>query len=195
MPNLPAWGGLDPAIGNNPLVIAVPRANGHVVLDIAMSQFSYGALESYRKRGEMLPVDGGFDPQGQLTRDPAAIESTQRLLPIGYWKGSGLAIVLDMIAAMLSLGNATHQIATDPLREAGLSQVFIAVHPAALGDGAALDSIAHEVVASLHRSRPAEPGNPLRYPGENTLRIREENTRLGLPIDPVLWSEIASMAV
>ncbi len=113
MPNLPPWGAADPAIGNNPLVIAVPRANGPVVLDMAMSQFSYGAIEGYRKRGETLPVDGGFDAEGQLTRDPAAIEATQRLLPIGYWKGSGLAVALDMIAAMLSLGNATHQIDTD----------------------------------------------------------------------------------
>src|ERR1039457_6326349 len=59
-PNVPPWGGAEPAIGNNPLVIAVPRAKGHVVLDMAMSQFSYGALESYRKRGELLPVEGGF---------------------------------------------------------------------------------------------------------------------------------------
>ncbi len=49
MPNLPPWGAADPAIGNNPLVIAVPRAAGPVVLDIAMSQFSYGAIEGYRK--------------------------------------------------------------------------------------------------------------------------------------------------
>ncbi|MGC2614719.1 MAG: 3-dehydro-L-gulonate 2-dehydrogenase, partial [Terracidiphilus sp.] len=111
MPNVPPWGAVEPAIGNNPLVIAVPRAKGHVVLDMAMSQFSYGALETYRKRGEMLPVEGGFDTEGRLTRDPGAIEKSQRLLPVGFWKGSGLAVVLDMIAAMTSLGNATHQIA------------------------------------------------------------------------------------
>ncbi len=70
MPNLPPWGGAERAIGNNPLVIAVPRSSGPVVLDMAMSQFSYGTLESYRKRGEQLPVDGGFDAEGNLTRDP-----------------------------------------------------------------------------------------------------------------------------
>ncbi len=54
--NLPAWGASDPTVGNNPLVIAVPRANGqHVIIDMAMSQFSYGALASYAKRGEPLP--------------------------------------------------------------------------------------------------------------------------------------------
>ncbi|HEY1766784.1 MAG TPA: 3-dehydro-L-gulonate 2-dehydrogenase, partial [Terracidiphilus sp.] len=100
MPNLPPWGGAERVIGNNPLVIAVPRPAGPVVLDMAMSQFSYGTLESYRKRGELLPVDGGFDIDGNLTRDPAAIEKSWRPLPVGYWKGSGLSIVLDMIAAM-----------------------------------------------------------------------------------------------
>jgi 3-dehydro-L-gulonate 2-dehydrogenase len=195
MPNLPPWGATEPAIGNNPLVIAVPRAAGPVVLDIAMSQFSYGAIEGYRKRGEALPVDGGFDAAGELTRDPAAIEATQRLLPIGYWKGSGLAIMLDMIAAMLSAGSATHQIDTDPLRETGLSQVFVAMHPAALGDPPALDRIADEIVDSVQGSRPAELDKPVRYPGENTLRLREENMRLGLPVDRALWKEILSLAV
>src|SRR5436189_6284466 len=76
LPNLPPWGADEPLIGNNPLVIAVPRpgTDAHVVLDMAMSQFSYGALASYRRRGELLPVVGGFDGSGELTRDPAAIE-------------------------------------------------------------------------------------------------------------------------
>ena len=190
MPNLPPWGGAEPCIGNNPLVIAVPRNDGPVVLDMAMSQFSYGALESYRNRGEMLPVDGGFDPEGKLTRDPGAIESSQRLLPVGYWKGSGLAIVLDMIAALMSLGKATYQIVPDPLRESGLSQMFVTLRPEALGGG---ESAADEIVGSLHACRPADPAKPVRYPGEQTLRIREENRRLGLPVEEKLWSEILEM--
>src|SRR6185436_4931939 len=52
MPNLPPWGASEARLGNNPLVIAVPRQQGHVVLDMAMSQFSFGTLESYRMRGE-----------------------------------------------------------------------------------------------------------------------------------------------
>jgi 3-dehydro-L-gulonate 2-dehydrogenase len=193
MPNLPPWGGTEPCIGNNPMVIAVPRAKGHVVLDMAMSQFSYGALESYRKRGEMLPVDGGFDAQGNLTRDPAAIESTQRLLPVGYWKGSGLSMVLDMVAAMLSLGSATHQVVPDPLRETGLSQVFVAMNPLAVGDEAHIEHIADEVVESLHRCHSAEEGKPVRHPGEQTLRTRAENRNFGLPIEPAVWDEILAI--
>lgn len=192
MPNLPPWGGTQPCVGNNPMVIAVPRSKGHVVLDIAMSQFSYGALESYRKRGELLPIDGGFDLDGKLTRDPGAIEQSQRPLPVGYWKGSGLAVVLDMVGAMLAMGNATYQIHADPVRETALSQMFMAFNPDAFGDSGR-DAIADGVVQSLHDCESAEPDKPVRYPGEQTLRIRAENRKLGIPIDPKVWDEILAM--
>ncbi len=108
--NVPAWGASTPSIGNNPMVLAVPRPAGNVVLDMAMSQYSYGTLSSYADRGQQLPFPGGFDPRGNLTTDPAAISATERALPIGLWKGSGLSLTLDLIAAMLSGGNAVHQI-------------------------------------------------------------------------------------
>ncbi len=159
---------------------------------MAMSQFSYGALEAYRKRGELLPADGGFDAEGKLTRDPGAIEASQRPLPVGSWKGSGLAIMLDAVAAMLSLGNATHQVAADPLRETGLSQVFVAINPAGLGG--VPDRVADDIVASLHACTPVEAESKIRYPGEQTRQIRDENRRLGLPIDDEIWAEILAMA-
>ena len=193
MPNLPPWGGAERIIGNNPMVFAVPRPNGHVVLDMAMSQFSYGQLESYRKRGEMLPVDGGFDAEGNLTRDPGAIEQSWRPLPIGYWKGSGLSVVLDMIAAMMTLGQATHQLSHDPVFERGISQMFLAINPAAFGPEPKTAEIADAIVASLHNSKPATEGRRVRYPGEETLRIRAENRTLGLPVEPAVWDEILAM--
>lgn len=190
MPNLPPWGGVEPVIGNNPLVIGVPRAAEPVVLDMAMSQFSYGALEKYRRSGEVLPVDGGFDEAGHLTRDPGAIERSWRPLPTGYWKGSGLSVVLDMVAAMMSLGRATRELATDPLFEAGVSQMFLAMSPEAFGPTPRAAGIADEIVASLHACKPVEEDRPVRYPGEQTLRIRAENRKLGLPIDEALWTQI-----
>ncbi len=192
LPNMPAWGGVLPCIGNNPLVLAVPRTAGHIVLDMAMSQFSFGALESYSRRGESLPVDGGFNAAGELTRDPASILASNRALPIGYWKGSGLSTLLNAVAAMTSLGIATHQLSFDPLQEAGLSQVFFAIHFAALGGAAQAEQIAEEIVHSLHRSPAAEPDSAIRYPGEKTLRTRAENIRLSLPVDPALWQQILS---
>ena len=61
LPNLPPWGASSPALGNNPLVVAIPRTDGAIVLDMAMSQFSYGSLAKYSAKDEPLPVPGGYD--------------------------------------------------------------------------------------------------------------------------------------
>jgi 3-dehydro-L-gulonate 2-dehydrogenase len=191
MPNLPPWGSNIPLLGNNPLVIAVPRPKGHLVLDMAMSQFSYGALESYRSRGELLPVEGGFDSQGRLTRDPAAIEASNRPLPIGYWKGSGLALMLDLLAGLLSGGRVTHQLVDDPERETDLSQIFMALDLSSSGDSSAAAIVADEVVSHLQSS--LREGDQVRYPGENVLKIRNESLAKGIGVEPGLWKEITEM--
>jgi 3-dehydro-L-gulonate 2-dehydrogenase len=190
LPNMPPWGATEPRLGNNPLVIAVPRRQGAVVLDIAMSQFSFGALESSRKRGELLPVVGGYDLHGEPTRDPAAIEASGRVLPIGFWKGSGLALLLDMMAAVLSDGRATHQIPTGPLQETGVSQVFLAFTPPPSGaDG--VTEIVDRIVDDLHR--PSADGTRARYPGERTWETRRRNLAEGIPVDPQIWREVQNL--
>jgi 3-dehydro-L-gulonate 2-dehydrogenase len=194
MPNLPPWGSSEPRIGNNPLVLAVPREGGHVVLDSAMSMFSYGALASYRSCGEMLPVDGGYDPEGNLTRNPAEIEASGRPLPMGFWKGSGLSIVLDLVGALLSGGRATHEITPDPIRESSLSQVFIAIDPQGMyGSSHEEESVADRLLEHLHSSTPAPGHDGVSYPGERTLATREENRELGIPVDPEVWRAVQTM--
>lgn len=186
MPNLPPWGATDPRLGNNPIIVAVPRKSGHVVLDMAMSQFSYGAIESYRLKKQLLPVPGGFNSEGELTRDPAEIEHSQRALPVGYWKGSGLALILDMIATMLAGGSATHQIPADSERETALSQVFITIDPLKVGGA---QQIADEIIDDLHKAT-ASGEAPVRYPGEQVLKIRRENMERGIPVNAAIWEEV-----
>ncbi len=193
MPNLPPWGAVSPALGNNPLVIAVPRPGGPVVLDMAMSQFSYGALASYRARGDTLPVPGGYDEGGALTQDPAAVEQTQRALPVGFWKGSGLAFVLDLLGAMLAGGRATHQIPPDPLAEVGISQVFVAIRPEAVGSMAEMERVAQGCVDALHAAVPLVAGTPPRYPGEGTQRTRERSLREGVLVEEAVWAEFLEL--
>ena len=184
LPNLPPWGATTPRVGNNPLVIAVPRAAGaHVVLDMAMSQFSYGALASYRMRGEALPVPGGFDAAGELTTDPAAIEASRRPLPIGFWKGSGLALMLDMMAALLSGGRATHEVPAHPEQETGLSQVFIAADVAHLEAPGAASATVDAILEDLQA----------RYPGERTVATRRENLEQGIPVEPSIFELVCSL--
>lgn len=195
LPNLPPWGASDPRLGNNPLVIAVPRPQGHIVLDMAMSQFSYGTLASYRVRGELLPVEGGFDSEGRLTRDPGAIEKSNRPLPIGFWKGSGLSLMLDLMAAILSGGKATHQIPPIPERESMVSQVFIAI------DFAALDPTQGKIVAAKVADQiieyfqlpPHSSGERVRYPGYRVLKTRQENRANGVPVEPAIWKQLQAL--
>ena len=190
LPNVPAWGTTIPLIGNNPLIVAVPRSAGHVVLDMAMSQFSYGALATHRMRGQELPVVGGYDERGELTRDPGAIERTQRLLPIGFWKGSGLSIMLDMVAAVLAGGKATHDFSVVPEEESGQSQVFIAIDAASLGGES--ESIADRIVDALHHDA-REAGEEARYPGEHTLDVRARSMAEGVFVDDAMWREVLSL--
>lgn len=203
MPNLPPWGACTAALGNNPLVVAIPRkvispgeGEGHsapIVLDMAMSQFSYGALAAYRLRGEELPVPGGYDEKGKLTTDAATIERTQRALPIGYWKGSGLSFVLDVLAAMLTGGLATHDLPADPLKEVGQSQVFLAIAPTSVETIEELSrfaqgaGVAQRAIDALHAAKPIQAGNKVRYPGEGALFVREESMRLGVGIEAAVW--------
>ena len=124
--NMPAWGAKDFRIGNNPLVFAVPYGKEAIVLDFAMSQFSYGKLETYQLDGKQMPFPGGFNKDGKLTFSPGEIIETRRALPIGYWKGSGLSLLLDIMASIVSGGLSTSEISKKEA-ESSLSQVFIVI--------------------------------------------------------------------
>jgi len=139
-----------------------------------------------------LPVGGGFDLAGQLTRDPAAIAAANRMLPIGFWKGSGLALMLDLLAALLSGGNATHQITPDPLKETGLSQVFIACEPSLLDHGNEETQVVDQIIEYLHGAQ-AAGSEKVRYPGERTLEIRNQNLAQGIPVEPEVWQVIRAL--
>lgn len=192
VPNMPAWGGTDAKLGNNPIVFAVPHEGGHVLLDVAMSMFSYGKLESYARAGKELPVEGGIDENGNMTKDASAVLRTHQPLPIGYWKGSGLSLMLDLIAASLAGGRTTRQIGELPV-ETELSQVFIAIDLSRFSDQDALLENIHRTLLDLKVSAPVREGGSVRYPGEGVVKVREENTRLGIPVEEAIWNEVCAL--
>lgn len=192
---MPAWGGKDLRLGNNPFVMAIPRAEGPLVLDMAMSQYSYGKLQVTRLNDEQLPFPGGFDTQGNLTRDPGAIEASMRILPTGYWKGSGLAMLLDGMAAMLAGGLATHEI--DGVQQGsctGACQIFMVFNPARLGGSEFTARLADSLVNHVQAAVPAEEQVKVRYPGQMDLQRRRENLRLGIPVNDDVWQEVLMLA-
>jgi 3-dehydro-L-gulonate 2-dehydrogenase len=192
---MPAWGGRDARVGNNPFVIAVPRKKGHIVLDMAMSQYSYGKLQTTRLKGRKLPFPGGFNNDGNLTDEPGPIEASMRILPMGYWKGSGFAIMLDVLAAVLSEGAPTNAI--DKIQEGsctGCSQIFILIDPAKLGGENFTEEIANSVVDYVHQSIPAEDSTGTLYPGENALSTRQKQMKVGILVDDGVWSDVLTLA-
>ena len=191
-PNLPPWGGIDCRIGNNPFVIAVPRTNGHIVLDMAMSQFSYGKMEVYMRNSEMLPVYGGFDYRGDLTCSPHEIMKSRRPLPIGYWKGSGLAIMLDLLSTLLSKGRSTNMVG-ELEEEYGVSQVFICFDISGLHGSSFIDHVIKEMVDYIHETTPSGENERVYYPGERTLATRKQNREKGIPVDPLIWQKVVEM--
>lgn len=192
-PNMPAWGGIDKKIGNNPFIMAIPRGNGeHVMIDCAVSQFSYGKMEDCKLKGIPLPVPGGYDSEGNLTTDPAEIEKTWRVLPMGYWKGSGISIALDLIATVLSNGNSVQTIGSFG-DEVGLTQIMIAIDPSKANTIETTDDIVNGIVEDVKKSIPVKAESEVYYPGEMELRCMKENMELGIPVVEEKWNEVLAM--
>jgi 3-dehydro-L-gulonate 2-dehydrogenase len=192
-PNMPAWGGMDKKIGNNPFIMAVPRQSGsHLVVDCAVSQFSYGKIEEFKLKGLQLPVPGGYDTEGNLTTDPAEIEKSWRVLPMGYWKGSGISIALDAIATVLSNANSVQEIGTFG-DEVGLTQIMIAIDPTKMNSVELTDEIVSKIVEDIQGSQPIKEGGKVFYPGEIELNTRLDNTENGIPVLDEVWNTIKSL--
>lgn len=192
---MPLWGSDEQSVGNNPFCIALPRKEGPVVLDMAMSQYSYGKLGALKLAGKRLPYPGGFDAEGNLTDDPGAIQACRRLLPMGYWKGSSMALALDMAAALLAGGNCGSDL--DPSKTGsggGTSQVFLAFDPTLFATEEEGQAMLDRRVNAAHGAHPAEPGGRVTYPGERTLETRRRSVREGVHVDDRVWEQIGTMA-
>lgn len=206
-PNMPPWGSRDSRTGNNPLVIAVPHADGDVVLDMSLSQFAYGKLQSYARDKKDLPFPGGWDDEGRLTTDPAVIFQNHRILPIGYWKGSGLSIMLDLMVTVLSGGHSTYRVGRQQVEngwrdeaspgkkiiESDLSQVFVAIDLTAAGNIDLHRELVNEIIQNIRTAQPIEGGNGSQLPGDNTLRHRQRCLEHGIPVSADMWRRLGSL--
>jgi 3-dehydro-L-gulonate 2-dehydrogenase len=190
--NMPAWNATDRRLGNNPLVIAVPFNGEAIVLDMAMSLYSYGKMELTAMKKEQLPVDGGFDKDGKLTKDPQAIIESGRFMPIGYWKGAGLSLLLDILASVLSGGMPTHEFTKNEIEWA--SQVFIAFSLDKLNHFASIPKLLQSIIDDYHASASIAPDKRITYPGEHVLETRKKNLREGIPVVKKVWEEVKSIA-
>lgn len=190
---IPPYGSTEKKVGNNPLVVGIPRPNGqHVLLDMALSQFSNGKLDVYRESGQTLPVPGGYDKDGNLSYDPGAIQESVRPLPIGHWKGIGLAIVLDLVGALIAGGRSTCQIARDG-NEFGVTQTYIAFDVKSISGEDRLRDLVDETLEDFQDASTIDGEDQATYPGERMYRTRTENLSKGIPVDPVYWNQVLEL--
>ena len=187
IPNMPPWEGKSPALGNNPFIMGIPYRNGPVVLDMAMSLYSYGKLEWHQRKGLELAEYGGYDSLDRLTRNPKEILQSGRILPAGLWKGSAFALVLDLAAAILSGGITSREIGALE-SETALSQVFIAVDPRRTLTEDQLEAMVEQ---TLSFQKEMNPGT--RFPGQRSARDRRLNRQQGIEIPDALWEELMGL--
>lgn len=192
---MPMWGSDEIGVGNNPFCMAIPREDGEIVLDMAMSQYAFGKLGVYRLAGKKLPYPGGFDEDGNLTDDPGAIEKTKRVIPTGYWKGSSMALMIDLVASALANGKSGADL-DDERRGSctGCSQVFIAIDPYLFGDREEIQKKWNYRVEKADSTHPIDPAHPVKAPGENTMQRRAESMKNGVNVDERIWAQIQDIA-
>src|SRR5205085_3717483 len=116
MTNTPALvspvGGRGRVLGTNPLAVAIPaHSEPRFVMDMATSAISFGVVENALRSGEPLPTHAVLDPDGEMSRDPAALLSGGSLLPLGGdrghsgHKGYCLTALIDILCGVLSGAN------------------------------------------------------------------------------------------
>lgn len=184
------YGTLDTLLGTTPLVLAIPRKEGPVVADVALVEYSYGKLETAAREGKLLPTMGGYDLEGNLSNDPKKIMPANRVLPLGRWKGSALSLALDLAGAAMSLGNTACDIRELPGDEHAVSQVYIAINSRAVNSSEDEEEIIERTLQKVLSAKPINGSSSPRYPGQNSIKTREQNLRDGIPVDESVWDDI-----
>lgn len=193
---MPPWGAKECRLGNNPFVMAMPGPEGGapLLLDMAISQYSYGKLQVTRLAGKKLPFPGGFDEDGNLTDDPGEIEKTRRILPIGYWKGSAFSFMLDLLGAALTDGAAAVDLnAAERGSCGGCSQVMILADPQKIISAEDMAELEKRCTAYLKSAEPAEHSAGVRAPGEGISQFHRDHEANGIFVDDSVWAAIQSL--
>ncbi|WP_277587930.1 Ldh family oxidoreductase [Pseudomonas chlororaphis] len=180
------FGGSDARLGNSPLGFGVPNPNGsHFMLDMAMSVVARAKIRNALKGGESIPDSWATDANGKPTSDPrAALDGF--LLPIGGHKGYGLALIVDLLAGLLSnAAYLTHvkSWVDAPDEPQNLGHFFILIDTARLGSSEWLKERMTDFASILHQSPPVDSGSPVIVPGEIELKKMQRYLKEGVPVD------------
>lgn len=180
-------GGSQARLGNSPIGFGIPGGDGApIILDMALSVVARAKIRAALARGEAIPETWATDRAGNPTTDPkAALEGF--LLPIGGYKGYGLALIVDLLAGLLSGASYLTRVSSwtdEPGKAQDLGHFFILIDASRLGTREWLQERMADFARILHETPAADPARPVRLPGESELASLERQRRDGLSIDP-----------
>jgi L-2-hydroxycarboxylate dehydrogenase (NAD+) len=195
--HLPPWGGLDMLLSTNPIAVAVP-AGRHtaIVLDMATTVAAYGKVKAKAQRGEQMPEGWMIDQQGRPLTDPRRADEGF-LLPIGGYKGYGLALIVGLLAGTLNgaaLGKDVVDFNRDDTSATNTGQAIVAIDIAAFGDLAAFKDRVDTLIDDLRGSRRMPDVDRIWLPGEQSEGRRVEYSRDGIPIAAALRQNLDRLA-
>jgi ureidoglycolate dehydrogenase (NAD+) len=180
------------SMATSPIAIAVPSGNGPIVLDMATSTISNGKILQARATGQPLPPNTVLTADGEPTTDSGKAEI---LLPLGGPKGSGLALMFEMIASILPAAPIQAR-ALGPenrTRHVGNLAIF-AIDIASFRPLADFTSDA-DALTAIVKALPLQKGfDEITLPGERSGRTEAARRKSGIPIPPKLWKELEEIA-
>jgi L-2-hydroxycarboxylate dehydrogenase (NAD+) len=196
--HMPVWGGAENLLGTNPVAVAIPAGEeAPVVLDIATTVVSYGTVKNYKLQGKTMPegwMVGSRD--GRPLTDPARSQEGL-LLPLGGYKGSGLALVLGLLAGPLNgaaFGREVFDFNADDETACNTGHFILALDISRFAPLAEFKAEVDRHLRDLSASRTLPGFDAIRLPGAERRRRRAERLREGVPMPPELVGQLDALA-
>jgi len=195
--HLPAWGGLDMLLSTNPISVAVPAGEEPpIVLDMATTVAAYGKVKTKAQRGETMPEGWMMDRQGRPLTDPKRANEGF-LLPIGGYKGYGLALVFGLLAGTLNgaaMGRDVVDFNADDTTPTNTGHAIVAINVDAFQSVADFRRSVDVLIRDLRNSERLPGVDRVRLPGEGSHATRAERTKNGIPLPAPLAASLAALA-
>lgn len=182
---LPPHGSREPILGTSPLAFGIPvRSGPPIALDMSPAVAARGKIRQALRRGQQIPLGYAIDAEGRPTTDPAAaLEGL--LLPVGGPKGSGLALMMDILGGVISGSEFGGQVGNRHLdfdRPQNVGHLLIAMRPDLFIPLDDYYERLDRLIDRIHRSRPAAGFDEVLLPGELEHREEARRRRTGLPL-------------
>ena len=195
--HLPPWGGLDMLLSTNPIAVAVPAGEEPpIVLDMATTVAAYGKVKTKAQRGETMPEGWMMDRQGRPLTDPKRANEGF-LLPIGGYKGYGLALIFGLLAGTLNgaaMGKDVVDFNADDTTPTNTGHVIVAINVEAFQPVAEFKKSVDALIRDIRASQRLPGVDRIRLPGEGSRAARADRMKNGIPLAAPLAASLGALA-